>query len=275
MAIVCRNRSSSSAAFLAGRLTPAALTSTSSRSCRFVNASIARRSAASSARSHAIASTPFGEVPERLRPNTSAPASASPAAMASPIPRDAPVTMARRPCSEKRSRLRIAVAAHDGRAEPDVVGTVDLEHLVPLHHVHPDPAAESVFLFAKQARDEHVERTVFEVALFDLLAHAPVMIVVIDRFRTVLADAPVEIILDLADRQQAVELLLLERIERTVDIAGLADRRGGLQRDDALEWLHLGIDMLQRVQPRGLGGGEVAGDIFGASDADRAGGFRC
>src|ERR1700760_2232575 len=133
---------------------PAGLTSTWSRSCRLANISIARRSAASSARSHAIASTPLGAVPERLRPNTSAPASASPAAMASPIPRDAPVTMARRPCSEKRSRLRIAVAAHDGCAQPDIFRPVDLEHLVALHHVHADPAAETVLLFAKQARDE-------------------------------------------------------------------------------------------------------------------------
>src|SRR6201996_6912163 len=167
MAIVCRNRSSSSAAFLAGRLMPAALTSTSSLSCRFVIAPIACRSDASSARSHAIASTPSGAVPERLRPNTSAPASASPAAMAAPIPRDAPDTMARRPCSEKRSGLRIAVAVHDGRAQPDVFGTIDLEHLVALHHMHSDPAAEAVFRFPQQARNEHVERAVFQIALFD------------------------------------------------------------------------------------------------------------
>src|ERR1700722_4387592 len=222
--MVCRNRSSSSAAFLAGRLMPAALTSTSSRSCRLAKASIARRSPASSARSQAIGATPSGAVPERLRPYTSAPASISPAAMAAPIPRDAPATMARRPCSEKRSGLRIAVAVHDGRAQPDVFGTIDLEHLVALHHMHSDPAAEAVFLLAQQARNEDVERAVFEIALFDLLAHTPVMIVVIDRFRTVLANAPVKIILDLADRQQAVESLALESFQRLVDIASLADR---------------------------------------------------
>src|ERR1700744_4010536 len=158
---------------------------------------------ASSDRSQVRPKTPAGAVPERLRPNTSAPAPASPAAIAAPIPRDAPVTIARRPASENRSRLRIAVAAHDGRAQPDVFGTIDLKHLVTIHHVKADSAAEPVLLVAQQAWNEHVERTVFEVSLLDLLAHAAVMIVVIDRLGAVLADPPVEIVLDLADRKQA------------------------------------------------------------------------
>ncbi len=53
------------------------------------------------------------------------------------------------------------------------------------------------FFVSAGLRNEDVERAIFKIALFDLLAHAPVMIVVIDRLRTILADAPVKIILDL------------------------------------------------------------------------------
>src|SRR5258705_11311178 len=102
-------------------------------------------------------------------PNTLAPLACRPLAIAAPMPRDARVTTAIFPSSEKRPGLRIAVAAHDGGTQFDVFGTVDLEHLVAFHQMQADPAAKAVFLVAQQARNEHVERSVLEIAFFDLL----------------------------------------------------------------------------------------------------------
>src|SRR5258708_36995905 len=98
---------------------------------------------ASSERSHAAAVTCCGAVPDRLIPSTLAPLACRPAAIAAPIPRDAPVTTAVLPSSENCSGLRIAVAAHDSRTQFDVFGPVDLEHLVALHQVHADPPTEA------------------------------------------------------------------------------------------------------------------------------------
>src|SRR6185312_8514761 len=134
----------------AGRLMPAALTSTSSRSPVFERSPNTEAMAASSARSHLTAVTCDGAVPLRLRPNTFAPLACRPAAMAAPMPRDAPVTTAVLPSSEKAAGLCIAVAAHDGRTELDVFRAIDLEHFVPLHQMHSDLAAEPVILLAQQ-----------------------------------------------------------------------------------------------------------------------------
>src|SRR5438105_2764947 len=125
---------------------PAALTSTSSRSPAFARLSNTEPMAASSARSHLIAVTCEGAVPLRLRPNTFAPLACRPLAIAAPMPRDEPVTTAVLPSSEKAAGLCIAVAAHDGRTKLDVFRAIDLEHLVALHQVHSDLAAEPVAL---------------------------------------------------------------------------------------------------------------------------------
>src|ERR1700716_485256 len=103
---------------------PAALTSASIRPPCAAQAPKARAIAASSERSQAMAVTPCGAVPERLRPNTVAPASFRPDAIAAPMPREAPVTTAIFPVREKALRSGIAVTAHDGGTELDVFGAV-------------------------------------------------------------------------------------------------------------------------------------------------------
>src|SRR6187431_807053 len=229
--------------------------------------------AASSARSHLTAMTCEGAMPLQLRPNTFAPLACRPTAMAAPMPREAPVTTAVLPSSEKAAGLCIAVAAHDGCTKPDVFRAIDLEHLVPLHQVHSDPAAEPVVLFAQQRGNENIERAVLQIALFDLLPHPPIAEIVVDRLRPIGADAPVEIVLDLADREQAVEFLVLERRERLFDVAGFPDRRRCLQRDDPPERAKPAIELLQRVKPRRFRRRQIAGDVFRTADADRAGGL--
>src|SRR3954453_2571726 len=161
VASVWRNRCTSSVQ-PPGRLMPAAFTSTSGGSFFWPRSSNTRLMALSSARSQASAVTPFAAVPERLRPNTVAPAAAKPLAIAAPMPREAPVTSASFPSSEKLLRSGIAVAAHDGRTQFDIFKAIDLEHLVTIHQMHPDAAAKPVVLFAQQRGDENVERAVLK-----------------------------------------------------------------------------------------------------------------
>src|SRR5882672_2760033 len=144
---------------------PAALTSTSSCSPVFERLSNTDPMAVSSARSHLTAVTCDGAVPLRLRPNTFAPLACRPPAMAAPMPRDAPVTTAVLPSSEKAAGLCIAVAAHDGRTKLDVFRTIDLEHFVALHQVHSDLAAQPIALFAQQRGNENIERAVLQIPL--------------------------------------------------------------------------------------------------------------
>src|SRR3954453_3165774 len=129
---------------------PAALTSASMRPPCAATVRNALLMASSSERSQATALTPCGAVPERLRPNTVAPASFRPAAIEAPMPREAPVTTAIFPAREKALRSGIAVTAHDGGTELDVFRAVDLEHLVTVHHVKADLAAETIVLFAQE-----------------------------------------------------------------------------------------------------------------------------
>src|SRR5689334_21624532 len=115
---------------------PAALTRISIRSPALERLSNADWMAASSARSHLIAVTGEGAVPVRLMPKTFAPLACRPLAMAAPMPREAPVTTAVLPSRENAAGLCIAVAAHDGGTKLDILGPIDLEHLVALHQVH-------------------------------------------------------------------------------------------------------------------------------------------
>src|SRR5207245_8932728 len=96
------------------------------------------------------------------------------------------------------------------------------------------------------------------------------VVVLVYRFRSCGADPPVEIILNLADREQAVELVALEGFERLLDIRGFADRRGRLQCHDTLERAELAVERVERMQPGRLRGIEIAGDGIGAADADGA-----
>src|SRR5882672_6010225 len=121
--------------------------------------------APSSARSHLIAVTGDGAVPVRLMPNTFAPLACRPLAMAAPMPRDAPVTTAVFPWRENAGELCIAVAAHDGRTKLDVFRAIDLEHLVALHQLHSDLAAQPIALFAQQRGNENIERAVLQIPL--------------------------------------------------------------------------------------------------------------
>jgi hypothetical protein len=46
-----------------------------------------------------------------------------------------------------------------------------------------------------------------------------------------------------------------------------------LQRNQSFEAAEPAVNLVERVQPGGFGGGEVARDIAGTADADSAGGF--
>src|SRR6516164_2778277 len=167
-------------------MTPPALAS----SLRPARASMRRKhssTATASATSQASASTPAGAVPLRLIPNTLAPAPPMPAASAAPMPREAPVTAATRPCKPNAPGASldpnsgIAIAAHDDGAQFDVFGFVDLHELVTFHDVQADRAAEAIVPLPQQPGFEHVERAILEEAALDRLTHAAAPIVVVYR----------------------------------------------------------------------------------------------
>ena len=110
--------------------------------------------------------------------------------------------------------LCIAVAAHDGRTKLDVFGRSIWNILCRSIRCIPILPPSRLLCSRSSAGSENVERAVLEIALLDLLPQAPVAAVVVDRLGPIGAEAPVEEVLDLADREQAVEFVALVRRKR-------------------------------------------------------------